>query len=162
MKTFSAVATLLFILVLSCTQPPDYPDEPVITFERTSRDSMIQGSQNQDSITIHFSYTDGDGDLGNEDETFDVFVRDSRFPELDYATFILPFIPPRGTGNGISGEVSLVVFTSCCIFPPGTFPACDNPAEFPRDTLQFEIFILDRSGNESNHIMTDDIILRCL
>lgn len=161
MKAISSLSLFFAIIVFSCTQPPDYPPEPVIAYERVSRKSMLQGKQNNDSIQVVFSYTDGDGDLGNDGDSIDVFVYDSRIPELPHAIFKLPVVPPQGTGNGISGEVSLVVYNTCCLFPNNEYLACDTPPEYPFDTLQFEIEMYDRAGNKSNRVITEDIFLRC-
>ena len=84
MKT-QYIALLLLLLALACTKPPDYPIEPVITYERMSNNTMQQGALgSEDSIAITFSFTDGDGDIGADVDTlFDAFVIDTRFPDVE-------------------------------------------------------------------------------
>lgn len=160
MKTTAIISCLLLVILFSCTQPPDYPPEPVIEFSHLSRSFMSQGFGPEDSIVMTISFTDGDGDLGSTDDSLDVFVTDTR---LDAAplTYKLPFVPLQGTGNGISGDISITLPTTCCIFPNNIPPPCNTLASFPQDTVVYEVFIKDRAGNESNRVLTDGIILLC-
>jgi len=160
MKALLISSFLLFTILISCTKPPDYPIEPVIEFANLSRTSMNQGTGLEDSLIVTFSYTDGDGDLGSNSDSLEVFCTDLRLPIIPI-TYKLPFVPPQGTGNGISGEISIQIPTSCCIFPNNTPPPCNILPSYPRDTLVYEIFIKDRAGNESNKIITTDITLNC-
>ena len=152
--------SLLFSMI-QCVNAPNYPDEPVIEFLEFSKDSLFQGSLNSDSLFLKFSFTDGDGDFGNEadDTEQNIFIIDNR-TGLFHDQFKSPLIPKQGSNNGIVGEVTIRLFTTCCLFPEG-IPACDNPPQYPYDTLSFEIFVVDRAGNESNHIVTEDLILIC-
>lgn len=157
------VLCLLMTMIIACTKPPDYPDEPVITFERLSKNSMAQNFLLSDSLLVTLSFTDGDGDLGDlESDSVSIVVRDIRLPETAPTTnYKIPFIPTQGAGNGISGTISFVLYTSCCIHPdPDLFP-CSVVDEYPTDTLIYEIFIKDRANNISNTIQTAPIILRC-
>ncbi len=153
---------------LACTKPPDYPLEPVITFKSLSKSTLPQGNLNSDSLTIIFSYTDGDGDLGNDENQASVFLKDMR-TGFESPSFSIPFVPEQGAGNGISGEIAIQVFTSCCIHPIlnqicmpfGDADQYSGNLFFPIDTLAYEIYIVDRAGNESNVIKTDPIFLQC-
>ncbi|MBL7828939.1 MAG: hypothetical protein JNJ57_20050 [Saprospiraceae bacterium] len=169
MKRQTAFWILLSLAALSmnqfCVRPPDYPKEPVIKFEGLSKSVLQQGKSEGDSVTIYLSYTDGDGDLGypGNDATASVFVRDDRdsFSKFEYQ---LPYVDPQGAGNGISGEISIVIPTSCCIYvtPEGLKLACDNvPQSFLFDTLNYFIKIKDRAGHESNEIKAGPISLKC-
>lgn len=152
------IAAIFFI---SCSKPPDYPNEPEITFENISKDSMRQSNLNIDSLFVTFSYTDGDGNLGwpEDDNRQSVFVIDTRTGVVEN-TFKIPEIPDQGTANGIFGEMTLRLYTTCCIFPQG-IPPCSSPAAYPRDSVSYEIYIVDRDGNESNRIQTPPITLLC-
>lgn len=156
---------LILVIIFSCIKPPDYPIEPVIGFERLSRNSMKQGSTNNDSIVVTISFTDGDGDLGHTDSTIDIFVKDTRIPDAAPVPFKMPFVPVQGVGNGISGEISILTYTTCCIYPEGTYIPCDISEQattaYPVDTLIYEIYIMDRAGHESNRVLTDPILLQC-
>ena len=159
---------MLGVLVFSaqfCVKPPDYPKEPVIEFIGLSKNVLQQGKSSGDSLSISFSYTDGDGDLGypSTEAVPSVFVRDDRdsFTKFEYR---LPYVEPQGAGNGISGEISIVLPTSCCIYvtPGGQKLACDLvPNDFLFDTLYYFIAIRDRAGNKSNEIKAGPILLQC-
>ena len=141
-----------------CVQPPDYPDEPVIEFKSLSKDVMIQSALGKDSVVITFSYTDGDGDLGFEDNTASLFIEDGR-DSFQKPPYRIPFVGTQGAGNGVSGDISIVVPTPCCIFENVT---CNTSSFVPQfDTLFYRIKIQDRAGHMSNTIQTSIIKLRC-
>ena len=157
----SFLQILFVILIASCVSAPDYPVEPVIEFMGMSKNTMVQSTNNTDSVFVFISFTDGDGDLGYgvSDTMTNVFVIDSRSGFIQ-DRFKTPEIPPEGANNGISGTLRLLLYTTCCIFPGG-IPACATPPQFPTNTFHYQIFIKDRAGNESNIINTSDIILFC-
>ena len=148
------------LTLAGCVNPPDYPEEPVLTYEEVNKDSIYaQITGISDSIVFRFSFTDGDGDLGSTDST-DVFYTDSRFPN-NLTPLALPPIPREGTGNGISGDIFFTLINTGqvnCIYN-GRFPAQD-PA-YPVDTFRLSMFILDEAGNRSNTVQTDLIQIRC-
>lgn len=158
---------LLFIVFLTaftaCISPPDYPIEPKITFQNLSKNTMRQGELGtEDSLFVTFSFTDGDGDLGTPDVDKDtsrilnVFLTDKR-TNTPAERFRLPYIPEQGAGNGISGDIRLLLFTTCC----NVLPPCEASTTKPIDTLVYEIYIKDRAGHESNRIQTAPIYLQC-
>jgi len=164
MKTLLSSFILLLLVLMSCTQPPDYPPEPVIEFNSLSQPFMTQGTTLSDSIFLTVDFTDGDGDLGTEDDSLDIYLIDTRIEDFSVPIqFKLPFVPLQGTGNGISGEISLKLPATCCIFPAGVAVPCDTTVTdlYPTDTLIYEVYIKDRAGNESNHILTENIIVLC-
>jgi len=145
---------LLFLVVsFSCTQPPDYPTEPVIEFNSLNK-TLVQAGVDEDLFLV-INYTDGDGDLGAMNDSLDIYLNDLRVIDANVPiTFKLPFVPVQGTGNGISGEITLKLPATGCIFP-------DNSPMGPIDTLVYEVYIIDRAGNESNRVLTDEIIVDC-
>lgn len=155
----------ILALLAGCANSPDFPDVPEISYLGSSKSSMIQNSLNTDSIFITISFTDGDGDIGSTEEIQDqnLFITDNRTGE-SYDRFRIPGIPEQGAANGISGEITLRLFTTCCIFPEGTPndpQPCDAPPDFPTNELTLDISIMDRAGNMSNTVTTDPIILQC-
>ncbi|MBB4080967.1 hypothetical protein GGR28_003608 [Lewinella aquimaris] len=150
-----------FVLA-SCVNPPDYPDEPVIVYEGVSKNTIYQFTNGpRDSITIQFSFTDGDGDLSTQDSA-DIFYQDSRFPGLPPTPLAFPVIPTEGTGNGISGDVFFTLINTaqvCCVFNDRF---CVADERYPVDTLSYLIYIQDRAGNRSNTIKTEQIQVLCL
>ncbi len=168
MKKHLILLTAAILLALSaqfCIKPPNYPDTPEISFTGLSKSVMQQGRSEGDSVIISFSYTDGDGDLGypKSDTTTSILVKDNRDSFVKFR-YKLPYVDPQGAGNGISGQVSIVIPTSCCIFetPEGIKLACENvPPSFLYDTLYYFIRIRDRAGNISNEIKAGPIGLKC-
>lgn len=144
-----------------CVRPPDFPDEPVIAFKSLSKQTMRQSiNQFADSSFLTFTFTDGDGDLGDEDnDSLNVYVTDGR-DGVEKFKYRIPYIEPQGTGNGIEGEIRVKLNTTCCIYPDGQVP-CTKSTDFPTDTLFYEIYIKDRKGNKSNVIQTPMIVLLC-
>lgn len=155
------VVAIMAIWLSGCIRPPDYPDEPVLTYEGMSKMEMRQGDFNTDSLFIFLSFTDGDGDLGRGlgDTTRDITVIDTRTGEIQ-ERFRLPEVPDEGTANGIDGDITLRMFNTCCIYDNGFPPCSRNPGQ-TTDTLSYRITLKDRTGNISNTVMTDVIVLRC-
>ena len=155
----------LFVFVIvsfwACAEAPDYSEIPEIEYEGLSKKLMRQGDQFTDSLYIYFSFKDGDGDIGyaDSDPRKDIVVIDTR-TQVEQERFKMPMVPEQGTGNGISGEVTVRIYSTCCLFPAG-IPPCSAPPSFPTDTMAYEIYILDRAGHESNRIRTDPVVLEC-
>ena len=156
-------ALFILLFALACTKPPDYPDEPVIEFISLSRSEMVQSSLLSDSITVTISFTDGDGDIGEETNTAQIFITDPRYNTPAVLTKSIPYVPEQGAGNGISGTMAFSVYPACCFYdtPAGIQITCEPLEGYPTDILQYEIYIKDRAGNESNTVVTDPITLLC-
>lgn len=155
MKQILLLGLLTMILVHGCVvEPPNYPIEPVIEFVEISRTTVTAQTippdydRELDSLYITISFTDGDGDFGGEN-TSNVFLTDSRLGTISHDYWIneVPFID---TGDGISGEIKIVVPEIYCF-----------PNAAPRDTLIYTIQIEDRAGHLSNEIQTPPIELIC-
>ena len=147
-------------LIFACTSPPDYPLEPIITYQSITTNTINQSAIQADSAVITIAFTDGDGDLGNEQmDSVNIFVIDNRI-NFQQPGFVIPFIGQQGVGKGISGEISFTAPPNCCIYPNGT-PPCQPSVDFPIDTVTYDIYIVDRAGNESNRVTTEPIFIRC-
>lgn len=168
-KFYSNLRRLTNILILcigmaclsSCVKSPGFSDIPEIEFLGFSSQSMVQSSLNSDSLFLQFSFTDGDGDIGFDPDVFDqnIFIIDNRTGDR-YDAFKAPVIPEQGASKGISGTVTLRLFTTCCLFPDN-IPPCESPPQYKTDTLTLDIFIKDRAGNFSNRVTSSPIILEC-
>ena len=162
MKTVLPSLALL-LLLSSCIKPPQFPDTPEIEFIGFNSDVVPQGSPNAEQfvLEITFSFTDGDGDIGSEEEN-NVFLTDSR--DGSVTPFKVEPIPEQGNGNGISGEITVRMVNTprniCCTFPNGLTP-CTPSTAFPTDVMHFSILLKDRAGNESNIIQTSDLTILC-
>lgn len=155
---------LLLLLVLTgwrCLEAPNFPIEPSIEFMGLSKDTIRQGIFQEDSLFVTFRFEDGDGDLGRTDQEPDnnIFFIDERTGTLDN-TFAIPTLPADGAGNGVEGQIRILLFSTCCIYPDGSDPCVPND-QYPLDTVQYRIYIKDRAGHTSNEILTPPIILLC-
>jgi hypothetical protein len=160
-----SILLVLAFLFQYCVQPPDYPIEPIITFKSLSKKQMPQRNLGTDSVAITFSFTDGDGDLGFEDNENSIFLTDTR-DNVEKLPYSIPFVGLQGVGNGISGDITVIFANNltCCIYSidSGRIP-CDTSFRVPDafDTLSFKIRIKDRAGHFSNTIETDPLYLKC-
>lgn len=156
------IPSLILVLGFSaCINPPDYPVEPVISFDSMTKNTMNQDILGlRDSTFVFIKFTDGDGDLGADNNSTSLFLIDTRQPNAEVTGYAIPKIPEEGSGNGINGRIRIKLYTSCCIYPDG-FPACQPYAAYPTDTLVYQLYIKDRAGNESNRISLPPLILRC-
>lgn len=148
---FLACAIVGFVM---CLRPPDYPIIPRIAFVKMSKNTMKQGDGLSDSLRLVLSFEDGDGDIGSND-SLNVFLTDARQANATPESFRMPFVPEQGAKNGISGEISLLVYTTCCL------PTCSSPQRKDMDSLYFDVFIKDRASHKSNVVRTPLIGLKC-
>lgn len=160
---FSPFFALVFFI--ACANPPEYPVVPEIEFVRMSKDTIARPLGGivftNDSILVTISFTDGDGDIGDRDTTLSLYYIDSRDGAVN--DLKIPFVNEAGASSGIKGEITFNVPPQCCIFPPETFlDGCnDETDELLYDPLTYDIYILDRKGNQSNIATTNTIYVRC-
>ncbi len=159
MKLHFGFYLLLSLSLTACLNAPNVSEVPSIDFLSISKDTLQQSPVGlTDSLIVSFQFEDGDGDLG-QDQILDLFVTDNRTGE-SYGNLSIPSLPEQGASNGINGEISFKIFSTCCIFPDG-IPPCESPAAYPENELSLDIMIRDRSGNESNTITTSRVVLLC-
>lgn len=160
---------LLMCMLSSCLSPPSYPIEPQIEFVSISKTTVEQ----LDSLRVVFSFTDGDGDLGfaaydSSDcnkcsdsclthPSLSIFIFDNRTGCL--SPFNVPYIPPKGSSDAISGKVDVVISSVCCILPNGF--ACIPSSQYPLDTVRYSIQMKDRAGHLSNKIELPPVKINC-
>ncbi len=145
----------------SCLPRNEYPNRPDIEY---ISHSLIPNPTSPDSIgTVTFRFTDGDGDLGlNASDTFglhangeayhyNLFIHHYQKQNGEYVEFIpldAPFhvrfvnLTPKGADKTLEGEMETRI---------GAF------LNSPYDTVQYEIFIVDRAHNHSDTIVLDFI-----
>lgn len=146
-------------LLIGCTNPPDYPIEPKIEFLSLTKDTLRRGAGTEDTTFVTFSFTDGDGDIGSDD-SLQLNVKDNRISTI--TPLKIPFVPELGASNGIKGEITARLFTTCCIFPDPLLDPCnDEMASYPYDQVIYDIYITDRAGHQSNTIQVDPIFIQC-
>jgi hypothetical protein len=163
---FAIIAAVLVLLtsVFSCVKPPQFPVEPRITYVGVDNPQVFQGSATapSDTLSIRFSFTDGDGDLSLADDSVDIFLVDSRVPQFPI-TYRIPSINPEGASNGIEGDIWVNIpnkpLNICCYINGQACAASQTQAV---DTFSYSIQIRDRAGNLSNIIRTEKITVLCL
>ena len=170
---------LMALAVCSCQKPVEYPVEPKIAYEGFTYLFNAYSTFSGEGV-ISFSYTDGDGDLGLDDnDTLPPFG----FNDTHYYNMVIDYLKSE---NGVfvktpllSPHVPTGPADTLVLFDTVTFNArfkrlrdseepraisgtmdykltVQNPFS-PNDTVKFEIRILDRALHESNVIQTEAI-----
>ncbi|MEM1216769.1 MAG: hypothetical protein AAGJ82_13830 [Bacteroidota bacterium] len=162
---FIFLLTILAMGITSCINPPDFPIEPVLTYEGTNKDALFQNAPGfpNDTLEIYLKFTDGDGDIDTEEDQANIDIKDSKgLWEGVPVLYSIPAIPEEGTGNGIRGDLTLRITNGglCCVNSSGILCQTNFPAG-AADTISFTIQVTDNAGNKSNIIRTDVIELMC-
>lgn len=152
--------SIICICLYNCASAPKFGPEPTLEFVSISKATMEQGFFNNDSVTLVLNFTDGDGDIGGLDGQIEqnLFLIDNRTESIA-DQFVVPTIPEQGINNGIQGEIRIRLYTTCCLIP--TIPACESSPDFPLDTVTYDVYLIDRAGNQSNTVTTSLITLLC-
>lgn len=156
---FPKISFLLFlslILFNACGTPPIFDETPEIEWNRFTFDTI---GQCFDQVGLIISFTDGDGDLGRdeEDTTTNMYIIDARTD--DTIQYIIPYIPQQGVANGISGEIEVDLTTIPCIIPGNPVLCSDIPDTY--DSVTYKVIIRDREGRWSNEIESEPLYLKC-
>ena len=154
---FFLLATITFVWT-GCEEPPIYDDTPTIEWVSFSKDTIQQLSE---TVTFKFNFTDGDGDLGKDnDTTAHILLIDPRRTPNDTSFYQIPTIEPQGIISGISGTIEIEVGNLCCINPNNPLILCQNINNY-FDPITFKIKIRDIAGRWSNEIETDPLYVKC-
>jgi hypothetical protein len=152
-KRISWVIIISFAIAAGCKKPNSYPDTPVITFK-----SLTVQQENGFDVSVHLivSFTDGDGDIGNNspeagDPPNFVVLMDT-LHNGNWGTndnhFIfsgtLPYLTPTGSNRALKGDVATDILLQW---------------GHPNDTIRYQVYIVDRAMNQSNTIITPEIII---
>ena len=98
----------------------------------------------KDSVVFEIKYTDGNGDLGTNDDTQrNVFVTDSRIDVTH--EFRVQQLAPDGANIAITGTFFIHL--------PNTLLTGGNTEE----KVKFSIYVVDEAGNESNTVESPEI-----
>ena len=135
-----AMAMLLF----SCKKDKiEYEVMPVIEFISISPDPVKEFQP----LTIIFKYTDGDGDLGENDPTIkNLFITDNRVA-VTYE-YRINQLSPDNTNIPIQGKLETIIDNAVI---NGTAV---------EQTVTYSIYIVDRAGHKSNEITTSSIVIK--
>ena len=152
MKRKNILLFLMMVLWLAaCQEKVEYPIEPRITNQGIAyvidADSTLTGE-----VILSIGYTDGDGDLGLDDN-------DTLYPfgvkDPHYYNLIVDYIGPNDTLD-FSARFKRLVFDDEVKAISGTMEykmMLLNPLS-PHDSIQLRVHIIDRALHESNTIET--------
>ncbi len=137
-------AILCLCFVLSCKKKED-PRDPVPYIEVVSISPSIV-KEFKDSVIIVVDYRDGDGDLGGGPaDEYNLFAVDRRI-DIPFE-FRIQELVPGGVNVPISGRLNLVIQN--LFITDGS----------DQQQVDFEIYAVDRAGNESNKEVTQKILI---
>ena len=143
MKVAFFVITILICLLSVGCERQNIPISNVPEIEIINAGPLIVTAF-KDSIVFEIKYTDGDGDLGTNDDTQrNVFVRDSRINVTH--EFRVQQLAPDGANIAITGTFFLTL--------PNTLLTGGNTEE----KVTFAIYVIDQAGNESNTVESPEI-----
>lgn len=146
MHKYIYLLLLPVLIVAACSSNQVFPSEPEISFVDIQPKIV---KEFQDSIVITISFTDGDGDLGDDGRSvFNMFVKDNRpsIPaNLATISYILPNLTPDAKNPAIQGEIII------------EYPATGILNGADSEVTTFDVLVVDRAGNESNTVTTEPI-----
>jgi hypothetical protein len=159
LRPIYALAFASFAVAFSgCDDTQPFPDTPEISFVSITPASIVQASGD---VKITFHYQDGDGDLGDDGSGTEwanktIFITDTRdiMPDsLATSSFQVTNLTPSTRRPSIQGEIEVSLLAPFhCSFLGGGSGCTDN-------AVVFEVYIRDRSGNQSNVIQTPAITI---
>jgi len=137
---YIVVAMLLF----SCEKDEVLSDVPSIEFKSIA---PATAQEYIDDIIISISYSDANGDLGeNNSDIHNLFVEDNRNNIVYH--FRIPELTPSGSDIAIQGNFNIMI--------NGTGVTNDSPSQ----QVDYAIYVKDRAGNKSNRITTSKITIQ--
>ena len=132
---------MFFLILFSCKKEDVVSDIPEIEFISIS---PIIVQEYLDEVTIAISYIDANGDLGeNNPDIYNLFVKDNR-NNIVYK-YRIPELAPSGNNISIQGNFDIII--------NGTGITNESTSE----KVTYEIYVVDKSKNESNTITTSEI-----
>ena len=142
---FTSIISLYLALIIfqSCHKDdPIYSSTPTIELVSVSSDNVAEG----DPLTFRIKYTDGDGDLGeNNADAHNLFLTDNRV-NVTYE-YRIKELAPEGSSIIIRGYLDVVLNTT----------AITNGSS--SQSVTYSIYVKDRAGNQSNTVTTGAITI---
>ena len=130
-------------MLFSCEKEQEIRDTPIIEFKSISPATVQEYS---DNIKITISYSDGDGDLGeNNPDIHNLFVEDNR-NGIVYQ-FRIPHLAPDNNSIAIEGDFNITINGS----------GITN--ESSSQQVNYSLYVADRAENKSNTITTSFITI---
>ena len=134
---------ILILLFFACEKEGIVSAFPEIEFVSISPTTVQEFSE---EINITISYLDANGDLGeNNPDVKNMFVKDLR-NGIEYE-YRIPQLSPDNSEIQIAGNLEIII--------NGTGIVGGGISE----KVSFEVYVVDREGNKSNVIETDEITI---
>ena len=139
--------TIIYLLIISiivcCNKNEELSNIPQLTFQNLNPTSIIEFDG---PITFSIIYQDGDGDLGeNNPNINNLFLKDQR-NNIIYE-YRIQELSPNGANIAITGSIDLVLNTTSIT------------DESNEQEAIFDIYVIDRAGNQSNTISSDPLTI---
>jgi hypothetical protein len=135
---------LIVLLLFACKKDDALSVVPTIDFQSIS---PLTAQEYIDDIIITISYTDEDGDLGENSPDIDnLFVEDSRNGIVYH--YRIPQLAPNGNEIAIEGNFNITINGS---------GITDSSTS---QQVNYAIYLKDRAGNKSNTITTSNITIQ--
>ena len=129
-----------FIIVLFSSCKKDVDNTPKISLLGTSTTSVTEGQ----AVTISISYSDADGDLGeNTSNATNLYLVDNRVNVV--YKYRIQQLAPVGESIGIKGNLNLGV---------NGLTITDGSSS---QNVTYNIYVIDRAGHQSNSVTTGAI-----
>jgi hypothetical protein len=139
-----ATYILIVLLLFACKKDDALSVVPTIDFQSIS---PLTAQEYIDDIIITISYTDEDGDLGENFPDIDnLFVEDSRNGIIYH--YRIPQLAPNGAEIAIKGNFNITINGS---------GITDSSTS---QQVNYAIYLKDRVGNKSNTITTSNITIQ--
>jgi hypothetical protein len=142
MKRLHTLAALS-VLFAACKKEEVMPAAPEIAFVSMSTQSVHEFDER---VTVRFSYTDGDGDLGQQDpDNYTLWVKDARLQGTD--GYHIPPLAPEDADVPIQGELEVELNALFLLGNSG------------QEETSYTMYVVDRAGNRSNEFTTGTITI---
>jgi hypothetical protein len=186
MKKIALLSVCVGMSVLGCISEPTFSPTPAISFKEIRKFKLAGGGGvgqgDRDSVVISIDFQDGDGDMGFNPNSADTLLLPRnlrRVPNYElqwlyrqngvfrpinvgnsFSKFFYPNLRPDNRQGPIEGTLDYSVSFVYGLVPDSLVRAF-RPRRFSyrRDTLKFQIQILDRAQNRSNVIESTPIII---
>ena len=134
---------MIFLLTSCKKDKKEYETTPVITFKSISPNPVTE----YEPLLITFEYTDGDGDLGeNNASVKNLFVTDNRIG-ITYS-YRIQQLSPANAIIAIQGTMDAKIDNAVIT---------NNAVE---QYVNYSLYVTDRAGHKSNIITTNDVLIK--
>jgi hypothetical protein len=142
-KIFSCSLVIVALLLSQCKKDdPIASETPDIELESVSSMNVLEG----DPLTFRIKYTDGDGDLGeNNPDVHNLFLTDNRV-NVTYQ-YRVKELAPEGSSIIIRGHLDVELNST----------AITNGSN--SQSVTYSIYVVDRAGHQSNTVSTSSITI---